>query len=123
MIASTAPIIHKPPAPAPPWVNTPLMTESPDTATGLYFYPLIFITIMAGITIFYKFWRTGSDKTKLKVQEQKLRHQIGEYLGPEAQWLSADEIGKRFQTISKKPENHLGMISELDKIERLRFMK
>ena len=86
-------------------------------------YVLIFIALLSGIAISYKFWKIRSDKTNLKARELKLRQQIEEYLGPEAHWLSADEIDKRFQTISNKPGNHHGMISELDKIERLRFMK
>lgn len=116
-------MIINPPAPAPPWENTPLNPILPEADSGLLLYVLIFIALLSGIAISYKFWKIRFNKTNLKARELKLRQQIEEYLGPEAQWLSADEIGKRFQTISKKPENHLGMISELDKIERLRFMK
>ena len=115
-------IIH-PPAPAPPWENTPLNPILPEADSGLLLYVLIFIALLSGIAISSKSWKIRSNNTNLKARELKLRHQIGEYLGPEAHWLSADEIDKRFQTISEKPENHLGMISELDKIERLRFMK
>lgn len=115
-------IIH-PPAPAPPWENTPLNPILPEPDSGWLLYVLIFIALLSGIAISYKFWKIRSNKTNLKAQELKLRHQIAKYLGPEAQWLSADEIGKRFQEISEKPENYSWMIAELHKIERLRFMK
>lgn len=115
-------IIH-PPAPAPPWENTPLNPILPEPDTGWLLYVLIFITLLSAIAISYKFWKIRFNRTDLKAQELKLRNQIQEYLGPETGWLSADEIGKRFQEISDKPKNYSWMIAELHKIERLRYMK
>ena len=115
-------IIH-PPAPAPPWENTPLNPILPEPDTGWLLYVLIFIILLSAIAILYKFWKIRFNRTNLKAQELKLRNQIQEYLGPETGWLSADEIGKRFQEISDKPKNYSGMIAELHKIERLRYMK
>jgi hypothetical protein len=115
-------IIH-PPAPAPPWENTPLNPILPEPDTGWLLYVLIFIILLSAIAISYKFWKIRFNRTDLKSQELKLRNQIQEYLGPETGWLSADEIGKRFQEISDKPKNYSWMIAELHKIERLRYMK
>jgi hypothetical protein len=115
-------IIH-PPAPAPPWENTPLNPILPEPDTGWLLYVLIFIILLSAIAILYKFWKIRFNRTNLKAQELKLRNQIQEYLGPETGWLSADEIGKRFQEISDKPKNYSWMIAELHKIERLRYMK
>jgi hypothetical protein len=115
-------IIH-PPAPAPPWENTPLNPILPEPDTGWLLYVLIFIILLSAIAILYKFWKIRFNRTNLKAQELKLRNQILEYLGAETGWLSADEIGKRFQEISDKPKNYSWMIAELHKIERLRYMK
>jgi hypothetical protein len=115
-------IIH-PPAPAPPWENTPLNPILPEPDTGWLLYVLIFIILLSAIAILYKFWKIRFNRTNLKAQELKLRNQIQEYLGAETGWLSADEIGKRFQEISDKPKNYSWMIAELHKIERLRYMK
>ena len=116
-------MINNPPAPAPPWVNTPINPIAPEPDAGLLLYVLIFIALLSAIAILYGFWRNRFNRTNLKAQELKLRNQIQEYLGPETGWLSADEIGKRFQEISDKPKNYSWMIAELHKIERLRYMK
>ncbi|MEI7923310.1 MAG: hypothetical protein WCJ40_15485 [Planctomycetota bacterium] len=118
-------ITRWPPAPAPPWMQTPLVEDGPssyDSWDGIWLMTAG-IGIVLLMVMIWKYRERLKDRDRSRLAELQLRNRIKIRIGEEALWLSSKEIGERMGRLAmgKLVEADEKILKELESFEEQRF--
>ena len=115
-----------PPAPAPPWVGSPLTDESINNSVIFAFViALVFLLIML-IILWPLLTKTGSVLLMPRDDRRNelwVRHKLLPMFGKDARWLTSAELEKRLELADLRPDEAEQLIHQLARLEEKRYRK
>jgi hypothetical protein len=114
-----------PPAPAPPWVNRPIIHESASGSTVLVFIIIIAVVVSAVfLLLFIVFKRSGRLAFACRSDRQielVIRRELQAIIGQDVRWLTAAELEKIQLKSHAHPDEFRSLLAQLSALERKRF--